>query len=70
MNHFVTIETQIRDVAVLEEACAELGVNLLRDAGGWRWSQADRAFYGAEDFTKGDGQPERPLPPREGVGFL
>lgn len=31
MSHFVTIETQIRDVAALEEACAELGVELLRD---------------------------------------
>ena len=31
MSHFVTIETQIRDVAALEEACTELGVELLRD---------------------------------------
>ena len=32
MSHFVTIQTQIRDVAALEDACAELGVELLRDA--------------------------------------
>jgi hypothetical protein len=31
MSHFVTIETQIRDVTALEDACAELGVDLLRD---------------------------------------
>ena len=32
MSHFTTIQTQIRDVAALEDACAELGVELLRDA--------------------------------------
>lgn len=32
MSHFVTIQTQIRDVAALEDACAELGVELLREA--------------------------------------
>lgn len=32
MSHFVTIQTQIRDVAALENACAELGVELLHDA--------------------------------------
>ncbi|MEX2579787.1 MAG: DUF1257 domain-containing protein [Verrucomicrobiales bacterium] len=32
MSHFVTIQTQIRDVSALEDACAELGVELLRDA--------------------------------------
>lgn len=32
MSHFVTIQTQIRDVAALEDACAELGVELLHDA--------------------------------------
>ena len=32
MSHFVTIETQIRDLTALEAACAELGVELLRDA--------------------------------------
>lgn len=32
MSHFVTIETQIRDVAALEDACTELGVELLQDA--------------------------------------
>ena len=40
MSHFVTIETQIRDVAALEEACAELGVELLRDT-------AARGFAGS-----------------------
>jgi hypothetical protein len=29
MSHFVTIQTQIRDVDALAEACAELGVELL-----------------------------------------
>jgi len=32
MSHFVTIQTQIRDVEALEDACAELGAELLRDA--------------------------------------
>lgn len=32
MSHFVTIQTQIRDVAALEDACAELGLELLRNA--------------------------------------
>jgi len=32
MSHFTTIQTQIRDVAALEDACAELGVELLRNA--------------------------------------
>jgi len=31
MSHFTTILTQIRDVDALESACAELGVELLRD---------------------------------------
>lgn len=32
MSHFVSIQTQIRDIDALEDACAELGVELLRDA--------------------------------------
>ena len=32
MSHFVTIQTQIRDIAALEDACAELGLELLRNA--------------------------------------
>lgn len=32
MSHFTTIQTQIRDAAALEDACAELGLELLRDA--------------------------------------
>lgn len=31
MSHFTTILTQIRDVDALGAACAELGVELLRD---------------------------------------
>ena len=31
MSHFTTILTQIRDVEALADACAELGVELLRD---------------------------------------
>ena len=31
MSHFVTIQTQIRDVAALEDACTELGLQLLHD---------------------------------------
>jgi hypothetical protein len=31
MSHFTTIQTQVRDAAALEDACAELGVELLRD---------------------------------------
>lgn len=31
MSHFVTIQTQIRDVDALAEACAELGVELLHN---------------------------------------
>jgi len=32
MSHFTTIQTQIRDVDALREACAELGVELLEGA--------------------------------------
>ncbi|MCG8602295.1 MAG: DUF1257 domain-containing protein [Verrucomicrobiales bacterium] len=32
MSHFTTIQTQIRDAEALEDACTELGVELLRDA--------------------------------------
>lgn len=32
MSHFTTIETQIRDIAALREACRELGVELLENA--------------------------------------
>ncbi|MDF1862595.1 MAG: DUF1257 domain-containing protein [Verrucomicrobiales bacterium] len=32
MSHFTTIQTQIRDVAALEDACTELGLELLREA--------------------------------------
>ena len=31
MSHFTTIQTQIRDVTALEEACVELGLPLLRN---------------------------------------
>ncbi len=32
MSHFTTIQTQIKDIEALREACAELGFELLRDA--------------------------------------
>jgi len=32
MSHFTTIQTQIRDAEALADACAELGVELLRNA--------------------------------------
>ncbi|TLD71666.1 DUF1257 domain-containing protein [Phragmitibacter flavus] len=32
MSHFVTIQTQIRDVAALQDACTELGVGLEQNA--------------------------------------
>ena len=32
MSHFTSIETQIRDVAALREACRELGVDLIENA--------------------------------------
>ena len=31
MSHFTTIQTQVRDSEALADACAELGVELLRD---------------------------------------
>ena len=31
MSHFVTINTQIRDIEALQDACAELGIELLQD---------------------------------------
>lgn len=41
MSHFVTIQTQIRDVEALRDACTELGVELLKDtnARGYNGSQ-------------------------------
>ena len=32
MSHFTTIQTQVRDVAALREACRELGVELIENA--------------------------------------
>ena len=32
MSHFTTIETQVRDIGALREACRELGVELLENA--------------------------------------
>ncbi len=32
MSHFTTIETQIRDITALREACHELGVELIENA--------------------------------------
>ncbi len=32
MSHFTTIDTQIKDIDALRSACAELGLELLRDA--------------------------------------
>ena len=32
MSHFTTIETQVRDIPALREACRELGVELLENA--------------------------------------
>ncbi len=29
MSHFVTIQTQVRDVAALRDACGELGLQVL-----------------------------------------
>ncbi len=32
MSHFTTIQTQVRDIAALRSACAELGIELLDNA--------------------------------------
>ena len=32
MSHFTTIQTQVRDLTALSEACSELGVSLVPDA--------------------------------------
>lgn len=32
MSHFATIQTQVRDMAALREACRELGVELIENA--------------------------------------
>ncbi len=32
MSHFTTIQTQIKDIAALREACRELGVELIENA--------------------------------------
>ena len=32
MSHFTTIQTQIKDIAALREACRELGVDLIENA--------------------------------------
>jgi len=32
MSHFTTIQTQVRDIAALREACRELGVELIENA--------------------------------------
>ena len=32
MSHFVTIETQIKDIAALKAACRELGLNVQKNA--------------------------------------
>jgi len=32
MSHFVTIKTQIKDIAALQDACAELGLPVLDNA--------------------------------------
>ena len=45
MSHFTTIKTQIKDIAALRSACAELGLTLKQNA------QA-RGYY--ENKTKGD----------------
>jgi hypothetical protein len=45
MSHFTTVKTQIKDIAALRSACAELGLELKQSA------QA-RGYY--ENKTKGD----------------
>jgi hypothetical protein len=45
MSHFTTIKTQIKDIAALRSACAELGLTVKQNA------QA-RGYY--ENKTKGD----------------
>ena len=42
MSHFTTILTQIRDVDALEAACAELGVELLRDTEARGFAESSR----------------------------
>ena len=32
MSHFVTVETQIKDIAALKAACRELGLDMLQNA--------------------------------------
>ncbi len=32
MSHFTSIQTQVRDIAALRDACAELGVEVIEDA--------------------------------------
>ena len=42
MSHFTTIQTQIRDIDALRDACAELGLELLPDADARGFSQNRR----------------------------
>ena len=42
MSHFTTIQTQIRDIDALRDACSELGLELLRDAEARGFSQNRR----------------------------
>lgn len=39
MSHFTTIETQVRDILALKEACRELGVELLENTSARGYNQ-------------------------------
>ena len=66
MSHFTTIQTQIRDVDALEAACAELGVELLRDTAARGFANSTRhgelvvRLKGPYDIAVNRATPEAP----------
>ena len=45
MSHFTTIQTQIRDIAALREACRELGVELVENTQARGYSSTRRRTW-------------------------
>ena len=66
MSHFTTIQTQIRDVDALEAACAELGVELLRNTAARGFNHTTRhgelvvRLKGPYDIAANRATPEAP----------
>jgi hypothetical protein len=52
MSHLTTVKTEIRDLAALKDACAELGFEFRENQTCYKWFGNDEAYQGTKWFNE------------------